>query len=414
MKRRIILISIGVVFIVLIGWQVVERIIKAGGKHGAQFMEMPVAVELEEVRKMTLTEYGNFTGSLVARSQFTVAPKVSGRLEKLLVDIGDRVRRNDLIALLDDEEYRQQVVQAEADLKVAQANLDESLSSLKVAEREAKRIEELHKRGIAADSELDSAKGVLSAQEAKYKVALAQVANREAALRAAQVRLSYTKIHATWTGGSEYRVVGERFVDEGDMLTANAPILSILEINPILAVIHVTDRDYFKVRVGEKAIVSSSAASGIEAQGKVIRIAPLLKESSREARVEIEISNPEELLKPGMFVNAKIEFETHEQATVIPLGTVVKRDSQEGVFLADIQNRKAKFIPIKIGIKTGELAEIVEPKQLSGFVITLGQHLVSDGSPIILPQKEGGILGSKPPALKNEVEKENKKLGEKK
>jgi multidrug efflux pump subunit AcrA (membrane-fusion protein) len=76
---------------------------------------------------------GNFSGTLAPKSQFMVAPKISGRLNKLLVDIGDRVIRDQLIAVLDDEEYRQQVNQAEADLLVAKANLEEFKSSLDVA-----------------------------------------------------------------------------------------------------------------------------------------------------------------------------------------------------------------------------------------------------------------------------------------
>ena len=384
-KRKIILIAVIVVIVGFIGWQVIQKIIKASQGSGFERTAAPVAVEIEGVTKATIRDSGNFTGTLAPKSQFVVAPKISGRLEKLLVDIGDIVNRNQLIAVLDDEEYSQQVRQAEADLLVAQANLEESRSSLDVAKRELERTEELHKKGISADSELDAAKGTYATQEARYKVAQAQVANREAALEAAKVRLSYTKIMASWEEGGNPRVVGERFVYEGAMLTPNAQILSILEINPLLAIIYITDKDYFRVKIGQSALISTDALPDKTMSGEIVRIAPLLKETSREARIEIEFANPEGLFKPGMFINIQIEFATHDDATVVPVSSVVKRDNQQGVFLADMENKVAQFVPVKVGISNSELAEIIEPSTFSGYVVTLGQHLLAHGSPIILP-----------------------------
>jgi RND family efflux transporter MFP subunit len=401
-KRKAILIAVVVVVAGLIGWQVVRRI----GNQGSGFERRaaPVAVEIEPVRKATIRDTANFTGTLSPKSQFMVAPKIAGRLENLMVDIGDRINRNQLIAVLDDEEYSQQVRQAEADLLVAKANLEESRSSLEVAKRELERVEELHKKGISADSELDASRGAYATQEARYKVAQAQVANREAALEATKVRLSYTKITASWEEGTNPRVVGERFVHEGAMLTPNAPILSILEINPLLAVIHITDKDYFRVKTGQKALISSDALPEKMAEGEIVRIAPLLKETSREARIEIEFPNPEGLFKPGMFINVRIEFSTHEDALVVPVSSVVKRNEQQGIFLADTENAVAQFVAVTVGISTNELAEILEPSTISGQVVTLGQHLLADGSPIIL---------SEPPSFQNSEDAKKAKTGEK-
>jgi len=363
-KRKVILIAVIVVIVGFIGWQVIQKVIKSSQGSGFERGAAPVAVEVEAVRKATIRDTGNFTGTLAPKSQYVVAPKISGRLEKLMVDIGDRVNRNQLIAVLDDEEYSQQVHQAEADLQVALANLEESRSSLDMAKRE----------------------GTYATQESRYKVSQAQVAHREAALEAAKIRLSYTKIKASWEEGTNPRVVGERFVHEGTMLTANAQILSLLEINPLIAVIHITGKDYFRVKIGQSAFISTDALPDKTVSGEIVRIAPLLKETSREARVEIEFPNPEGLFKPGMFIAVKIEFATHEEATVIPVSSVVKRDNQQGVFLADTENKVAQFVPVKVGISNSELAEILEPSSFSGYVVTLGQHLLAHGSPIILPK----------------------------
>jgi RND family efflux transporter MFP subunit len=383
-KRKVILIAVIVVIVGLLAWQVIRKIASQGS--GFERTAAPVAVETEAVRKATIRDTGNFTGTLTPKSQFMVAPKIAGRLEKLMVDIGDRVLNNQLIAVLDDEEYSQQLRQAEADLLVAKANLEESRSSVDVSKRELERVEELHKKGISADSELDASRGNYATQEARYKVAQAQVANREAALESAKVRLSYTKIRASWEERTNPRVVGERFVHEGTMLTPNAPILSLLEIDPLLAIIHITDKDYFRVKPGQRALINSDALPDKTVSGEIVRIAPLLKETSREARVEIEFANSEGLFKPGMFINIQIQFASHEDATVVPVSSVVKRGDQQGIFLADTENNVVEFVPVMVGISTNELAEITEPSMLEGQVVTLGQHLLADGSPVILSE----------------------------
>lgn len=413
MKKKYVWVFIAVVALGLISWQVYQRISESSKESGMRQTQVPVAVEIAAVQRTTIRDVGLFTGTLFPKSQFMVAPKISGLLEKLMVNIGDRVERNQLIAVLDDKEYAQQVAQAQANLQVAQANLEEARSSSEIAKRGLDRAQTLHKKGIASDSELDTAQAAYKAQDAKYKVAIAQVAHTKAGLKAAQVRLSYTQIRSSWENGYEHRVVGERFVDQGAMLTPNTPILSILEIQPIIAAIHVTDRDYFRIKTGQNAVVSSKAFPEKTFSGKIARIAPLLKETSREARIEIEIPNPDELLKPGMFINAQIEFATQKNATVVPVNALVKRENQQGIFLADTQDKIAQFVPVSLGIVSSEWAEVVEPDSLSGFVVTLGHHLLGSRSPIILPPNWQETSATDKPEAKPPGKNEQNRQGEK-
>jgi len=371
----------------LLGWQVHRRASTSSQGAKRQRPAIAVAVEVAPVQRATIRDIGRFAGSLLPKSYFVVAPKIAGRLEKLMVNIGDFVKRGQLIAVLDDEEYAQQVEQARAELEVAKATVAEGRSMLDMAQREFERAKALRQKKIASESELDAALAQFKTQDAKHKVALAQVAQQEAALKAAQVRLSYTKIRAWWEDGSGPRVVGERFVDEGAMLKANDPIVSVLEIQTLTGVIHVIERDYSEVRVGQETLMTTDAFPGKTFTGKIVRVAPLLKEASREARVEIEVPNRDGLLKPGMFIRAQIEFARHQNATVVPSAALAKRNGQQGIFVADTQNRKAHFVPVTVGVVNAQLAEVVKPP-LSGYVVTLGQHLLEDGASITLPQAE--------------------------
>ena len=383
MKHKVILIII-LLFAGMVGWQVYVRLAASGKPELGRRGSVPVAVEVSPVEKRSLKDMGLFTGSLDPKSQFVVAPKVAGRLERLYVKIGDPVKKGALIAVLESEEYLQQVDQAKAELDVARANFAESRSSLEIATREFERAKALRQKKIASESELDAAEAQLSAQEAKHRVAAAQVAQKEAALRAIQVRLSYTKIHASWEDGDDTRVVGERFVDEGTMLAPNTSIVSVLDIGTLIGVIHVIERDYPKVRVGQQASVSADAYPGKVFPGRVVRLAPLIKEISRSARVEIEISNSERLLKPGMFIRVQIEFSRIEEATVVPLTAIVKRDGQEGVFHVDMEEMKARFVPVKFGMTDNAFAQVLEPP-MRGEVVTLGHHFLEEDAPVILP-----------------------------
>jgi len=389
--KRFILTSLILLLAALLVWQVGRRIFSGKGQ-ARQRNTMPVAVNVAPVEKRTLQDMGHFTGTLYPRSQYVVAPKIAGRLEKLFVNIGDQVRRGQVIAQLENDEYIKQVDQARAELEVAKANLEESRSTMEIARREFERARALREKKIASESELDAAQAHMKTQEAKHRVAIAQFAQREAALKTAEVRLSYTEICACWEEQDENRVVGERFVDEGAMLAANASIVSILDIGALIGVFHVIERDYSKVSVGQVASLSTDAFPGKSFSGRVIRIAPLLKETSRQARVEIEVLNEEGLLKPGMFVRIQIGFSNRENVTVVPLTALVKRDARQGVFLADLKSMKARFIVVTPGLVADEWVEVIQPP-LSGQVVVLGQHLLKEGTDIVLPN---GPPGSAP------------------
>jgi len=369
--------------LIFVGWQIYSRTFMIS-EQTPRLRDISVAVEVTPVKKSSICEVGRFTGTLLPESQYIVAPKISGRLEKLFVNIGDRVKRDQLIALIDDDEFIQQVDQARAELDVARANIEESRSALSLAEREYERTQSLRTKKIVSESELDAAEAQYKAALARKKVAMAQVAQKEAELKTAQVRLDYSRIKTAWANGNGFRVIGERFVDEGTMLTANTPIVSIIDIHYLRAVIHVIERDYPRIKTDQPALITTDAFPGRIFKGEIARVAPLLKETTRQARVEIDIPNPDNVLKPGMFVRVSIEYECHENATVVPVDALVKSGEQWNIFIADRDRMKAKRIPVTLGIVSDNLAEIVQP-DVSGLVVTVGQHLLENDAAISLP-----------------------------
>ena len=181
-----------------------------------------------------------------------------------------------------------------------------------------------------------------------------------------------------------YRLVGERLVDEGSIIQPNVPMLTLLDIRSLIAVVHVTEKDYIQIRVGQPARARTYVYKNRVFTGKVVRIAPLLKESSRLARVEVEFPNADLALKPGMFVHVQIEYERFPAATVAPRAALVSREGKEGVFLADLTKKEARFQPLQIGIRRLDAFQILSPA-IQGHVVTLGYHLLEDKAAISLP-----------------------------
>jgi RND family efflux transporter MFP subunit len=385
--KKVIAISLVVLLVAClvagVGWQVYRRL-PADQQEAGRRRAPAVAVEAAPAVITTLRDIAEFTGTLLPDSQFTVAPKVAGRLEKLMVNIGDDVHNGDLVAVLDSAEYAQMVAQAQAELAVSNANLADSRSALDVKEREYERAKELRDQKVYSESDLDKAQSEYEAAKAKYAVAEAQIDQKQAELKAAQVRLSYTRIQAAWEDKSgSVRKVAERFVDEGSMLKANDPIVTIVDLSDVVAVVNVIERDYPDVHVGQAATITTDAHPGKEFTGHVVRMAPVLVEASRQARVEIQVPNGDELLAPGMFVRVRIEFAEHPKVLAVPEVALVRREDKQGVFVVNTADSTVQFVPVSTGISSGGLVEVTSGR-ISGPVVTLGQHLLEDGASVIV------------------------------
>jgi RND family efflux transporter MFP subunit len=219
------------------------------------------------------------------------------------------------------------------------------------------------------------------------KVAEAQVTKAESSLETANIRLGYTKVTASWTGGGDQRVVAERYVDEGQTVAANAPLLMIVELHPIVGVVFVTEGDYAHLQPGQLVALTTDAYPGEQFTGSIDRIAPVFRKATRQARIEMVIDNPQHRLKPGMFIRTTVILARVPEATIVPEQALTIRDDRYGVFVVSEDGRSVAWREVRVGIREGGRVQ-VEGEGLSGRVVTLGQQLVNDGSPIMIPAEQ--------------------------
>lgn len=371
----------------LVGYRLYE--IKRQSKvEAGQVQAAPVVVNLVKVSRGEIRDVGAFTGSLEADSYVLISSKASGRLERIAVNIGDVVKDGQLIAELDAEEQRQALLQEEANLGVLAAELESAMAQEELARRELERYRKLRDDAIVSEADFDAVEHTHRVKQTQIAMIQAQMQRQEAAIRGARTRLGYTQIAVAWDRGGGERLVAERFVDPGVTLAVNAPLVSLVDIGEMRAVFSAVETDYSRIVVGQTADIQVDAYPGELFTGRIMRIAPILNENSRQGRVEIGVPNGDRRLKPGMFVRIRITFQVKSDRILLPLGAVVSRGDQLGVFVARGagESMRAELVPVKLGIRSGEVVEITSPEDLSGEVVTLGNHLLRDQTPIRLPR----------------------------
>jgi RND family efflux transporter MFP subunit len=166
------------------------------------------------------------------------------------------------------------------------------------------------------------------------------------------------------------------------MVTMSNALLEIVDVKVLSGVFFVTEKDYARLQLMQKVELTTDAYPGQVFEATIARIAPVFQASSRQARIELHVPNTDALLKPGMFVQARVEVASEANAFIVPESAVVRRSDQIGIFLVDTgenENIRASWRPVQTGIREGGRVQVIGAN-LSGRVITLGQQQVEDGA----------------------------------
>lgn len=363
-----------------VGYVAVRQAQVGPGRDGSA-SPSAVAVEVAPIARGVVRDIRVFSGTLEASHRFTVTAKVAGLLETLDVDLGDPVARDATIGQVESLRFQQAVAEMQAELSVREAERTRAESRLGVATREHDRERTLLDQGITSESDFDTSLVALRAAEADLAVAEARVQQARATLELARLRLDESVLRANWTGGPESAVVGERHLDTGATLAVGDPIVTVVTLDPIRAVVSVTERDYTRLRIGQPAEITTDAAPARTFAARVERIAPVFREASRQARVELSVDNAEGMLRPGMFVRVRVVLETRDADTIVPLEAVARRDGRDVLFYLPEGVSQVRLMEANIGLIEGDRAEWINGPT-DGRVVVLGHQLLGDASPV--------------------------------
>ena len=307
---------------------------KAAGK--AEMAERPVRVARAEVRAMPRMIHVN--GSLAAQEQSTLSAKVTGRLERLSVDIGSVLRQGELVAQIEPRDYDLGLQQAAAALAQSRAALGlplegdddrielERVTAVKQAKavleeagKNRDRVKRLSVSGIASQSEVDTVESAHTVALARYEAAIedgrgrmATVAQRRAELELARKRLADASVRAPFDG-----TVQARPASVGEYVAAGTPIVQLVKTDPLRLRLEVPERECILVRTGQVVLLLVEGDTNTY-RGELARLSPALDDQTRMLRVEADVPR-EGSLRPGLFARARIIVTEREQALTVPL-----------------------------------------------------------------------------------------------
>jgi len=268
------------------------------------------------------------SGSLQPQSRVAVGTKLPGRLERVLVNIGDRVRAGQVVATLDAREIEAQADAAQAAVNVAKASVDAADAALSNATLEHERAAKLFERGALPRQRLDGAETTHRSATAQRDLARASLAQAEAADRRAAEILRDTTLRSPIEG-----VIVERNFDAGNLVNpGDKPVVSVADARTLKLEAGVGELDAGRLRVGMPARIEVQARPGVGFAGELAAIAPEIDPKNRQFQIQVRLSNPGGQLLSGMYATARIEIARAEDAVTVPREAVSTVNAKRVVY----------------------------------------------------------------------------------
>jgi len=372
--------------------------------------ETAVPVEVATVTEGIVEEAAGLTGTLLPRKEVEVAPKVSGTIVDIRVDVGQTVREGDVLLLLEQTDASNAVKQAEAsyqsalaNLKQAEAGADQGLSqaenALKQAEqayadqqRELERTKELHGSGFATDQQLEQATAAyrnaelalanarkaleIAKQQTGLAVARAAVQQALVALETARETLRNTTVVAPMTG-----VVSSVAATEGAFASPQAQAVRLIDTSALLVKVNVPEREINAVKPGDTVDVTVPSI-GRAFAAAVETVSPVMDPQARAYPIEIAIPNEGGELKPDMVAEVRFKGAGAETASalVVPRSAVLEEGGTSYAY--KVVDGTATRVEIAVGKRSADRVEVTSGLSLGDTVVTTGTTLVSDGAKV--------------------------------
>ena len=272
----------------------------------------------------------------------------------------------------------QQFDLAELQFKVAQAGLESAKANLDLikkgaGEEDIKVVEAQVEQTQASLKSLESLEEAKS-WEVKIKGAEAQAEQAELALELAKIRLEDCTIKAPISG-----IISKRFVDAGAMVGPAQPLVGIVDVDTVKLLTHVSDEDLTKVRLVKKVEVRVDTYLNRIHEVKKINISPVMDPLSRKMEVEIEISNPDHLIKPGMFPRVRLLVQ-RDNILLIPEEALMEKDAERQVFV--VRDARVHLQRISTGLETDNLVEVVSGLAEGDLVVVVDPSKLKDGDKV--------------------------------
>jgi len=362
-------------------------------------------VQTGKVSRQKIVQKVSGTGKIQPKTQVKISADVSARINKLAVVEGQNVQKGQLLVELDRERYLAMVESGEANVRSATSQATLVKQNMMQAEREFNRTKEMMNQKLTSQSIYDAAEAAYQVEVARYASANEQAEQARAALKQARDDLSKTTIYSPMAG-----TVTDLNKEQGEIAIGSQfqpdVILVVADLSEMEAQVNVDENDIVQIGIGQEAEITVDALPDQVLKGKVSEIANSANasaagtaEQKTEFEIKIAISEPPQMLRPGMTATADVFTKTNENALSVPIACVAVRTvdqlakkgedvkKAEETYKADkdgfveivfvIDAGKAVAHPVKTGIQSDELIEIVDGLKEGEEVVTGSYRAIS-------------------------------------
>jgi HlyD family secretion protein len=399
-----------------------------------------VSVQVTPARRLPLDEIVSAEAVVSPKQQAVLIPKITSTIKKFLVQRGSHVHKGQLLAVLENADLSAAAEQSKGELEQAQAGYATTTGAsipqqIQKAELDAaaakaafdaqKKVydsrQELFRQGALPRRDLDSADVALAQARTESEVTqkqlddLKRIGEKESLKSAsgqlsaahgrylgASAQLSYSEIRSPIDG-----VVTDRPQYEGELATANQPLLTVMDVSKLIAKTHIAQSEAASLKVGNSAELQVAGLNE-PVEGKVSLVSPALDPGSTTIEVWVESKKPNEALKPGMTVQLRITARSERNAVVVPTSAVFKNDEGADYVVLAGTDGHAHFKTVSIGIRNAELVQITDGVKEGDPVITSGGYALPDKTQIKIEANSGDQPAEKPSPGSNSDSKTDK------
>jgi len=410
MKKK----NLGIIILLLIA---IVSLAGCGEKTAttADETQKPTPVNAVKVSRTTVESVVTLNGRVEAVKQVNISAKTAGKVEKVNFEIGEKVKKGEVLFVVEQKDIRLQVAQAEAAYNIAKASynkatgggLEQQMVQLKSAfevaktnYEDAKLNYERNKQlfevdGVSKQAFEAAEKGFKLAQEqyisakANYELtqgkinpenietAKAQLQQAKAAYDIAKSQLENTEVKATIGG-----IVASKNVKVGEMTSSALTAMSIADLSSAISKIGVTEDIINKIKVGDKVKVNVKVASNNAFDGTISSISPVADTKTQTYLVEIRIQNDTGMIKGGMFAEIRIAVDKAVNALAVPLESIIDDGGRKVVYITD--GNKAIKREITTGYSDGILVQVLQGIKDNESVVSKGQTYLQDGTKVMI------------------------------
>jgi membrane fusion protein, multidrug efflux system len=349
--RGIVIAAMVIIVIALVAFRTVGRRGGAGspgGAGGGAPMSMPpMPVDVDTARVQSIVDAVRATGRIEALQAVDLRPDQEGRVTALLFHEGQFVARGLPLVRIDDAMLRAQAERADADRDLARQQLE--------------RVRRLRDQNAATPADLERAE--------------AAARTTTAALAVLQLQITRSVVRAPFAGA-----VGQRFVSVGDYVTTSTRLLTLQTVDPQRAVIEVPERHAVLLKLGLTVEFTVAAEPGRTFTARVDFIDPVVQTANRTIMVKGLAPNPGQVLKPGMFIEARLATATRANAIVVPEDAVQPLRTENVVWV--VAKGKASRRVVQLGARSQGIVEITRGVSAGELVVVGGLERMGEGMPL--------------------------------